>query len=404
MRKKISWTTSRSFGLLLIAAAAALALSQGLPALGTARQAQQQSPQQQGQQPPQQQPPAQQPQQPTPPSTQPPSQPGQPVKQLPDQAKISVESKMVQVFATVRDKHGQIVDTLTKDDFAVDEDGRPQTISYFARENDLPLTAGLLVDTSLSQRRVLDDEVDASYAFLDHVLRDKDKAFVLHFDWEVELLQDITSSRQKLQAGLKAIKQPQMADASDGSSHHRGGGTLLYDAIYLASEELMKKQQGRKAVVVLSDGVDHGSKESLQTAIEAAQRANTVVYSILFKDDHGYGQQSGYGHGGGYGGGYPGGMGGHGGGHHRPQQEKRPDGKKILDRISRETGGRLFEVSKKETVDKIYSEIEQELRHQYVLGYAPDKTDTGAYYHKIHLTTKNKDLVVQARDGYYTGQ
>jgi len=406
MKEKTSQKMPRALVLLLIAAAAAITLSPGLPALGTARQ-QQQSSQQQGQQPPPQQPaqPAQAQQQTVPPGQQPsPAQP-QPAKQAPDQAKISVETKMVQVFATVRDKHGQIVDTLTKDDFAVDEDGRPQTISYFARESDLPLTAGLLVDTSLSQRRVLDDEVDASYAFLDHVLREKDKAFVLHFDWEVELLQDITSSRQKLQAGLKAIKQPQMADASDGSSHQRGGGTLLYDAIYLASNELMKKQPGRKAVIVLSDGVDHGSKESLQEAIEAAQRANTVVYSILFKDDHAYGQQSSYGHGGyGGGGGYPGGgMGGHGG-HRRPQQEERPDGKKVLDRISKETGGRLFEVSKKETVDKIYSEIEQELRHQYVLGYAPDKTDSGAYYHKIHLTTKNKDLVVQARDGYYTGQ
>ena len=321
-------------------------------------------------------------------------------KTSPDQAKITVESKIVTVFATVHDKHGQLVANLTKDDFAVDEDGKPQTISYFARENDLPLIAGLLVDTSLSQRRVLDDEVDASYTFLDHVLREKDKAFVLHFDWQVELLQDLTSSRQKLDAGLKAIKEPQMANASDGSSHQRGGGTLLYDAVYLASEELMKKLTGRKAVIVLSDGVDHGSKESLQGAIEAAQRANTVVYSILFKDDHSYGQQSGYGGHGGYGGG----MGGHGGGHRYPQQEQRPDGKKILDRISKETGGRLFEVSKKETVDKIYAEIEQELRDQYVLGYAPDKSQNGAYYHKIQVTTKPKDLVVQARDGYYTGQ
>jgi VWFA-related protein len=382
MKNTAKRVASRHFRRLTIVAASALILLGGLVSDGVAQQAQQG---QQTQQPQQQ------------------SQQQQPAKQATEPAKIAVESKMVQVFATVRDKHGQIVNNLTKDDFAVDEDGRPQTISYFARENDLPLTAGLLVDTSLSQRRVLDDEVDASYAFLDHVLREKDKAFVLHFDWEVELLQDITSSRQKLQAGLKAIKQPQMANASDGSSHQRGGGTLLYDAVYLASEELMKKQQGRKAVIVLSDGVDHGSKESLQSAIEAAQRANTVVYSILFKDEQGYGDHSGYGGRGG-GGGWGGPGGGHGGGQHRRQQQERPDGKKVLDRISKETGGRLFEVSKKETVDKIYSEIEQELREQYVLGYAPDKSDTGAYYHKIHLTTKQKDLVVQARDGYYTGQ
>jgi VWFA-related protein len=317
-----------------------------------------------------------------------------------DQSKITVEAKVVTVFATVRDKHGQIVANLTKDDFAVDEDGRPQTISYFARENDLPLTTGLLVDTSLSQRRVLDQEVDASYTFLDHVLREKDKAFIIHFDHEVELLTDLTSSRQKLDAGLKAIKAPQLADASDKGSHHSGGGTLLYDAVYLASEELMKKQQGRKALIILSDGVDRGSKESLHSAIESAQRANTVVYSILFKGDE-PGQHGGYG-GGGYGGG---GYGGHGGGgrnRYPRQDEQRPDGKKVLERISKETGGRLFEVTKKETVDKIYSEIEQELREQYVLGYAPDKGQTGASYHKIHLTTKQKDLTVQARDGYYS--
>ncbi len=318
-------------------------------------------------------------------------------KSAPDQGKITVEAKIVTVFATVRDKHGQLVATLTKDDFAVNEDGRPQTISYFARENDLPLTTGLLVDTSLSQSRVLDQEVDASHTFLDHVLRDKDKAFIIHFDHEVELLADLTSSRQKLDAGLKAIKTPQLADASDRGSHHSGGGTLLYDAVYLASEELMKKQQGRKALIILSDGVDRGSKESLYSAIESAQRANTVVYSILFKgEEPSYGQ-----HGGGYGGG---GYGGHGGGHNRyPRQEdQRPDGKKVLERISKETGGRLFEVSKKETVDKIYGEIEQELRGQYVLGYAPDKGQNGTSYHKIHLMTKQKDLAVQARDGYYS--
>jgi VWFA-related protein len=318
------------------------------------------------------------------------------------QAKIAVEAKIVTIFATVRDKHGQIVATLTKDDFAVDEDGRPQTISYFARENDLPLTAGLLVDTSRSQARVLDQEVDASYTFLGRVLREgKDQAFVIHFDHEVELLQDVTSSRQKLEAGLHAIKTPQLADASDRGSHHSGGGTLLYDAVYLASEELMKKQQGRKALIVLSDGVDRGSKESLYSAIESAQRANTVVYSILFKGEEPNGQSSGYG---GRGGGYGGHGGGGGGGHRRQPEEQRPDGKKVLERISKETGGRLFEVTKKETVDKIYAEIEQELRGQYVLGYAPDKSQTGASYHKIHLATKQKDLSVQARDGYYTGQ
>ena len=339
-----------------------------------------------------------------------PQQQAQPTPQQAPQPKIAVEVKTVSVLATVRDKHGNIVSNLTKDDFVLEEDGRPQSIDYFARESDLPLRLGLLVDTSLSQRKVLEQERSASYSFLDHLLREnKDLAFVIHFDREVELLQDFTPSRPKLQAALQSLQTPQFdADRAGGGgggggygggggrgSGHRGGGTLLYDAIYLAADELMAKQQGRKALIILSDGVDHGSKESLRTAIETAQRADTVVYSILFKDEEGYGHQGGFGMGGPYGGGR------HGGG--RYPQEERPDGKKILEQVSKATGGRLFEVSKKETVDKIYSEIEEELRNQYSLGYTPDK-NAGPGYHKIRLTTKQKELVVQARDGYYTGQ
>ena len=345
---------------------------------------------------------------------------------------VAVKVNVVNVLATVRDKHGAIVNNLIKDDFVLSEDGRPQTVHYFTKETDLPLTLGLLVDTSLSQRRVLDQERSASRAFLDQMLRvDKDKAFVIHFDREVELLQDLTNSYDKLQAALDALQTPQLERASTndpndpnsagGGRHggwHSGGGTLLYDSIYLASNELMKNQQGRKAVIVLSDGVDRGSKETIETAIETAQRTDTEVYSILFKNDEGYGNNpGGYGRGGGHvgmggpmggggmgrhGGGGPGG-GGPGGGY--PRDEPRPDGKKILQRISQETGGRMFEVSKKEPVDKIYAQIEEELRNQYSLGYTPDRpADAAQGYRKIQLTTKQTDLVVQTRDGYYAGQ
>ena len=312
------------------------------------------------------------------------------------QPPISVEVKVVNVLATVRDKRGQIVTSLGKDDFDLEEDGRPQTITYFAKETDLPLTLGLLVDTSGSQRRVLDQERSASHSFLDNMLReDKDKAFVIHFDREVELLQDLTSSRQKLEKALDLLDAPQLVrdrgDEGGPRSHSGGGGTLLYDAVYLASEEVVKKQQGRKALIVLSDGVDRGSRETLVDAIMAAQRADTVVYSILFADE-----QQEQGSFGGFGG--PG-MGGHGGGHKYPREE-RPDGKKILERISRETGGRLFEVSKKQSVDEIYSTIAEELRNQYSLGYTPGP-DVAPGYHKIHLAVKQRDMTVQARDGYY---
>src|SRR5579863_1428981 len=212
---------------------------------------------------------------------------------------ISVDVRMVTMFAAVRDKHAHLVNNLTKDDFVLEQDGRPQAITYFTRDSDLPLTLGLLVDTSMSQRRLLDQEREASHVFLDHVLReDKDKAFVIHFDYEVELLQDLTSSRQKLEASLDQLGAPQFSQTrgSDpdadgggrGSYGHHGGGTLLFDAVYLASHDLMQKQQGRKALIVLTDGVDRGSKESLQDAIETAQRADTLVYSILFADTEGY--------------------------------------------------------------------------------------------------------------------
>jgi VWFA-related protein len=365
-------------------------------------------------------------QQPPPPPAQqqpqqPPQQPSQPQPELKrpqeGQPTIAVEVKTVSVLATVRDKHGKIISNLTKDDFQLDEDGRPQTINYFAHESDLPLRLGLLVDTSLSQRRVLDQERSASYSFLDKLLRqDKDLAFIIHFDREVELLQDFTPSRPQLQAALQKLSTPQFdgggSNGGGGSGGNgggggggrgrgsHGGGTLLYDAIFLGSDELMSKQQGRKALIVLSDGVDHGSRETMAEAIATAQRSDTIIYSILFADEEdNYSRPGGFGMGG-----HGGGMGGGRGGGRYPPQEQRPDGKKILEQISKETGGRMFKVTKKETVDAIYAEIEEDLRNQYSLAYTPDKGNTVGY-HKIHLAVgKQKDLVVQARDGYYFGQ
>ena len=243
-------------------------------------------------------------------------------------ATFSSDVKVVSVLATVRDKQGQIVNNLTKDDFKLQQDGQPQTIRYFNKVTDMPLTLGLLVDTSMSQRRVLEQERTASYSFLNNLMRpdDKDKAFVIHFDWDTELLQDLTSSRPKLEAALDKLDNPQFAPGygggggggsgggypgggggrGGGGGHHGGGGgggTTLYDAVFLASDEVTRKQQGRKALIILSDGVDTGSKVSLDRAIETAQRANTLVYSILYADPEAYGRQ-----------GYPGGMGGHHGG------------------------------------------------------------------------------------------
>lgn len=359
---------------------------------------------------------------------------------------LSVDARLVNIPVIVYDKKGALVQNLTKDNFILQVDGKPQTIRYFNLDTDLPLTLGLLIDTSMSQRDAIDDERTASEAFLDDMLNgpaERDKAFIVQFARQTDLLQDITSSKPKLQAGLKQLSTPDEEprnnnpsvtdpnDTSASSRQRRGGGTTLYDALFLSSDELMSKQKGRKAVVILSDGVDNGSKETLGSAIEAAQRADTIVYAIYYKGREGgfqqndNGRRGGYpgGRGGGYpgggypgggypGGGYPGGGGGYpggggrGGGQNRPENRSSVDGKKILQRMADETGGRLFEVSKKQSVADIYKQIGEELRAQYRLGYSPDKDTASDGYHRIVLSLSKsspKDLYLQTRDGYYTG-
>jgi VWFA-related protein len=320
---------------------------------------------------------------------------------------FSSDVKVVNVLASVRDKHGQIIANLAKDDFKLEQDGRAEAIRYFSRETDLPLKLGLLVDTSMSQRRPIEQERSASYGFLNELMRvDKDKAFVIHFDSEIELLQDFTSSHDKLDVALDKLDTPHYQQSGAGNSggsgggHHRAAGTTLYDAVFLASDELMHKQEGRKAVVLLTDGVDQGSRVSLDRAIETAQRSNTLVYSILYADSEAYGSQGYPSRHGGWGGG---GMGRYPGGGY-PQQMPHADGKKVLQRLSRETGGRFFEVSKKQPISEIYRQIEEELRSQYNLGFTPDKSAATPGYHRITLTTNNKDLLVQAQEGYYAAQ
>ena len=336
---------------------------------------------------------------------------------------LSVDVNVVTLPVTVRDKKGKIVTNLTKDSFTLEEDGKPQTVRYFNQENNLPLTVGLLVDTSMSERDNLDKERAASRTFLDQMItRPKDRAFVVHFDREVELLQDLTSDHGKLEKAVGEIDAESQVTSTptddQGNGSHRarhGAGTLLYDAIFLACDEIMKKQTGRKAVVVLTDGEDRGSQETLNSAIESAQRSETEVYTIYYggHEDHDRGFSSGgpdddpMNRGGypgrRYPGGYPGG--GYPGGSRYPRgsQNNTPNGKKILQRIAQETGGRYFEVKKKDGVDEVYASIAEELRTQFILGYTPPK-DQQSGYHSIHLTTKDKDQQVQTRAGYYSGQ
>jgi VWFA-related protein len=340
---------------------------------------------------------------------QPEGAPQSPAPAAREAATITVNAQLVNLPVIVRDKKGALVQNLTKAEFALSVDGHPETIRYFDKDNDLPLTLGLLVDTSGSVRSALDAERTASEAFLDEMMtapanRTPDQAFLIQFAHETELLQDLTSSRPKLHEAMDQIGTTSPDESRndqnnnggnsgyEGNGRHRGhhgGGTTLYDAIFLASDSLMQKQHGRKALVVLTDGDDRGSMETLARAIAAAQRAETVVYAIYFKgEQHGYG-----GH---HGGGFPGG-GPRGG-------ENHPDGKKVLEQITGETGGRMFEVSGKQTFTTIYTQIAEELRSQYRLGYTPDAATAAAGFHSVELTVpKDKKLIVQTRDGYYTG-
>jgi VWFA-related protein len=347
-------------------------------------------------------------------------------------ADLSVEAKLVILPAVVRDKHNALVSTLKKDDFTLQVDGKPQSIRYFDHDTEVPLTLGLLVDTSMSQRNVLDSERTASSAFLEKMLvPSRDKAFIIQFARTVELLQDVTDSRPKLQQALKEVDvaKPsfQQGGGNNGGGNNGGSnddrrgrmrdmlanaGTALYDAVFLASDEVIAKQKGRRAIILLTDGADHGSKVTLARAIESAQHANTIVYAIYYKGEQPRSERPG--------GGFPGGGGGRrrGGGFPlaAPQTQAlqrggggygQVDGKKILERMCGETGGRVFEVTKKQTVDAIYTQIAEELRAQYRLGFTPTAEAASDGYHQLALTLNGADAKnkqpVQTRDGYYMG-
>lgn len=282
---------------------------------------------------------------------------------------FSTDVKVVNVLATVRNRTGALAGNLSQEDFQLAEEGRPQTIRYFTRESNLPLTLGLLVDTSGSQRRVLDAERGASLRFLDQVVRSNlDRVFLMQFDSVVRIKQELTSAVGKLDDALAYVDTETMKQVRIRG----GGGTLLYDAVATASDDVMSKLKGRKAVIVLSDGVDFGSTLTLKEAVEAAQRADTLVYSILYAD--------------------PGAYGFFGGG---------PNGRKVLEDLSKETGGSFFEVSKKHPVDEAFAILEEELRNQYNLGYVSDKPVSISGFRTIQLTVRQKGLVVQARHQYW---
>ena len=288
-----------------------------------------------------------------------------------DDATFSTEVKVVNVFATVRSKRGEIVSNLDKTDFSILEKGRPQTIRYFSRETDLPLTIGLMVDTSMSQEKVLEAERSASYRFLDQVLRAQDQVFIMQFDMGVQTPQPLTSSRKDLEEALAYVDTPSRRELNMGGNK----GTVLYDAIVQASKTIMQNQRNRKALIVLSDGVDVGSDASVADAIDAALQSDTLIYSIEFSDATFYRVPF-----------IP--MGG-------------PDGKGILIRLAKETGGSFFSVSKKLGIDQIFDLIQKELRSQYSLGFVSDEPVRISEFRKLQVATRDKGLIVQARERYW---
>jgi len=295
-------------------------------------------------------------------------------------ATLKVSVNVVQLFFNVKDKKGALIPNLTKDAFQVLEDANPQTIKYFAAESNLPLTLGILIDSSGSQARVLDMEKQVGGEFLTQILRDKDLAFVISFDVDVDLLQDFTNSVHSLKAALNSAKINTAGGGGTGIPGLGGGtiptqgtprGTLLYDAVYLAAHDELSQQVGRKAMILLTDGEDQGSRLKIRDAIEAAQKADTIVYVLLCADRGFYGF-----------GGY--------------------SGDREMKKLTEETGGRVIEVGNK--FDKLkqgFDQIANELRSQYNVGYTPTNSKLDGTFRKVEIRTNNKDYKIQARTGYY---
>ena len=288
---------------------------------------------------------------------------------------IRVEVDLVNILTSVRDKRGALIPNLQKEDFTILEDGKAQPIKYFTKETDLPLTIGLLVDVSGSQRNLIDIERRAASQFFHDVLRKKDLAFLISFGEETELLQDYTGSPRLLTDGLGELRV-----SSGVSGIHPGPvptigsprGTVLYDAIYLAANEKLKGEVGRKVIVVITDGVDQGSRLTRNQAIEAAQKSDAVIYSIDYSDPRAYGPFGG------------GGI-----------------GESELRKMSDETGGRVYKVDRRHSLEEVFKELQDEMRSQYSIAYTPTNEVKDGGYRHLEVRLANKELKAQARKGYY---
>ena len=293
---------------------------------------------------------------------------------------LKVNVNVVQLFFNVKDKKGALIPSLTKSDFQILEDSKPQTIKYFTAESDLPLTLGILIDSSGSQQRVLEMEKQVGANFLSEILRPKDLAFVISFDVDSNLLQDFTNSTRRLRDALNTARINAPPSSCGGLPGAGGGplpcssnpkGTVLYDTVYLAAHDQLAQQVGRKAMILLTDGEDQGSQLKINDAIEAAQKSDSICYVLLIADRGFYGF-----------GGY--------------------SGDREMKKLASETGGRVIDVgNKSDKLKEAFDQIAHELRSQYNVGYTPTNPALDGTFRKVEIHTNEKDYKIQARSGYY---
>jgi VWFA-related protein len=296
--------------------------------------------------------------------------PARPQDPAGQQQTIKTQVSLVNLFVTVRDKNKKIITDLKQEDFRVAEDSQDQKISFFSKEVALPITLALLLDTSGSEQYMLPAIQDAGASFLSRVLHKGDEALVMSFDSDVDLLSDFTDDRAQLE---RAVHRSRINIPSGGSIGGNPGpigsrqitGTALYDAIFLACSEKLDTEAGRKAIVIVTDAQDEGSKVRIEEAIEAAQRTNTVIHIILVADPH-YGANTG-----------------------------------AAKKLSEETGGRTLSANSEKKLMQAFDEISEELRTQYTLGYYPTNAERDGKFRKIKVDTANHDQKVLARKGYY---
>ncbi|MFZ0746332.1 MAG: VWA domain-containing protein [Terracidiphilus sp.] len=298
-------------------------------------------------------------------------------------ATFKLEVNLVNLFFSVKDKNGELVPHLTKDDCSVSEDKVPQTLKNFVAETNQPLTLGIMLDTSGSQYRVLPLEQEAGSRFLEQVLRSKDEAFLISFDVNIDLLQDFTNSPRLLSRAMDKAEINTAGGNGAGGIPGLGGGpvpvhgtpkgTLLYDAVYQASNDKLNQETGRKAMIILTDGEDEGSETKIGDAIAAAQRSNVIIYVILIADTEFYG---------GFNFGY--------------------SGYSAAKKMADETGGRVINVGNNgKKLEAAFQQIQDELRTQYVASYTPTNAKLDGTFRHIAVECRGDGLKVQVRKGYF---